>query len=55
MNLKQLIEILTNSLNRINSDLAVAQSLGDLERFLQLQSEAAETQGTIQKLKTLEG
>lgn len=55
MNLKQLIELLTNRVNRITSDIAVAQQLGDIERVIQLETESAETQNTILQLKSIEG
>jgi hypothetical protein len=54
MNIKQLIELLSNRVNRITSDMAVASQLGDVERVLQLQAEKSETETTITQLRTLE-
>lgn len=55
MNLQQLIEILSNRVIRINSDMAVAQQLGDIERVLQLQAEKSQTETTIIQLRSIEG
>jgi len=54
MQLIEIISIVSNRLNYLNSQRTIAVRIGDLDRVSALDSEISDTQATLDKLHTLE-
>ena len=53
MTINDLIVLVANKLSAINSALATATALGNIEDVFRLQAEISETQSTLNQLKEL--
>ena len=53
MNIEKFIELAANRLATLNAALATAIALGQLEELVRIESEIAEVEATLAKLKTL--
>lgn len=53
MNVKRLIELLTNRVNSMRNELNIATAMGDIERVLALEAEILSTEQTIAQLQSL--
>lgn len=53
--LQELIRLTQNKLNHINSLIASAEQIGDINAIISLQNEKNEVENTLQQLLTLQG